>query len=332
MVQKNNNKNKINFKQINQDERIEIYRYKEQWLSCRKIWIILNRDHTSISRELLRNSIDLWWWRSKYKPSEAEKKKNERRKKAIQTHIKLKKNHNLRNKIFSLLSDETKCRWPDEILWYLKLKWRKVIVTSTLYRYIHKYTNDWRRYLRYKKEWYKRKLWKRKKTTTIPNVPKIDERPKEANNRERIWDFEFDTIVSKWHIWWLFTANDRLSRYVIIRKIKNHKSKDMVYTIFRAMEKENIKTWTSDNWVEFALLSIIWKKLWIQVFTAHPYASYERWTNERSNWLIRRFIPKWSDISKYTDKQIEEIQNKLNNKPRKILWYKTPYEVYNSAK
>ena len=64
------------------------------------------------------------------------------------------------------------------------------------------------------------------------------------------------------------------------------------------------------------------------VYYAHPYSAYERGTNENMNRMIRRFIPKGTDIASYTKKEIQRIENWLNNYPRKILDYQTPLTVY----
>ena len=96
----------------------------------------------------------------------------------------------------------------------------------------------------------------------------------------------------------------------------------------QCLHSENIKTITSDNWPEFCALYNFTLVVWCNWYTAHPYASHERWTNERHNWLIRWFIPKGADIKDYSDDEIKVVQNKINHKPRKCLGYKTPYEVY----
>jgi len=318
------------FVQLSQEERIEIYRHHTQGLSCRKIWRIVGRHYTTISREITRNSIDHWWWRTVYKPLVAEKKKIERKRKANDGHIKLKKNHKLRTKIYQLLSHPTQCWGPDEIIWYLERAEWDVVATSTLYRYIRTHTSRWK-YLRYKQEWYKYRKRKRKKTTTIVWVAKIDARPEEASNRTRIGDREWDTIVSSWHSWWLFTAVERTSRYTVIAKIPNHKAATLLTIMTAALMNEKVMTLTTDNWVEFSYLAKLGKRLHLDPYTAHPYASYERGTNEKTNWFIRWFIPKWSDISQYTEQQIQNIQYMLNHKPRKILGYRTPYEVYHNT-
>lgn len=319
------------FKHINQDERIEIYKSLSQWLSIRKIAYLLNRSHSSISREINRNTTNFWKWNYKYKPILAHMKAKKRRFKANLNHIKLRTNTSLRVKIYSLLSDRSKYWSPDEIIWRLKIEWYNVVSTTTLYRYIRLYSNWWW-LLRFWKDWYKNKRWKRKTTTTIPNVPKISLRSKLASSRTRIWDWETDTIVSKWHSWWLCTNIERTSRYAVIWKIPNHLSSTLLTTMTYLLKWEKVKTIVSDNWTEFSSLAKLWKRLNTKVYTAHPYSSYERATNERHNWLIRTFIPKWSDISLYSDKEISIIEDKINHKPRKILDYRTPYEVYHNTR
>lgn len=300
MVAKNKKKS---FKQLSQDERIEIYKYLCLWYSFRKIWLLLNRSHSTISREVNRNSTYYWWWKTKYKPIEANYKAVYRRKKSYINRIKLNKNIKLRKKIFELLSDKTKYRSPDEIIWRLKLEWWSVVSTSTLYNYIHNHP-DWSMYLRFKHYWYKKRNTK-KSTTTIKWVPKIDKRSNLANNRCRLWDWEIDTIVSSSSYWWLFTWVDRKSRFILLRKIPNHKSNTLLTIMSHSFINHKVKTITSDNWVEFAKLALLWKRLKAKCYTTHPYSSFERWTNERHNWLVRRFIPKWSNISTYSDLEIK---------------------------
>jgi len=319
------------FTQLSQEERVEISHYLREWHSLRAIAKLISRSHTSISREISRNSTDYWRGNLVYKPLEAERKKTKRKEKTNEWHIKLKKNHALRTKLSQTLVSHGHYWWLDEILGYLKREWWETVSTSTWYAYIRKYTNR-RRYLRYKQDWYKNRKWKRTKSTTIRWVPKIDKRPEEVNNRTRIWDREWDTIVSSWSLGWLFTSIDRCSRYSILEKIPNHQANTLLTIMTARLRNEQVLTITTDNWVEFANLAKLWKRLKINPFTANPYASYERWSWEKMNWFVRRFIPKWSDISKYSDEDIKKIEYMLNNKPRKILGYRTPYEVYHNTK
>jgi IS30 family transposase len=163
----------------------------------------------------------------------------------------------------------------------------------------------------------------------IKGVEKITKRCKSANERKRVWDKELDTIVSKDHKWGLTSIVDRKSRYLILRKIPNLKKDTLLTVLTHALRQEEvqIKTLTSDNGPEFCGLAKLCKRVKAKWFTCHSYCSREKWTNERHNGFVRWFIPKWCDISIYTEEEIQRIQNKLNHKPRKILWYRTPYEV-----
>jgi len=312
------------YKQLNQEQRIEIYAFLREWLSYREMWRRLWISHTTIGREISRNSIDEWREIYKYKPIEADKLYKERRHKANFKHIKLCKDDKMRYRIEELLKNQK--WWPDEILWRLKLEWYSVVSTSTLYRFIRENNPIRERHLRFKHKWYKTYNKGNKKTKRVYNdVPNIKERPEIIDLRWRVWDFEWDTVVSG-HKYkgWLATLTDRMTRYCLMKKVWNLKAQTLNITINAMLLWEKVESITFDNWVEFSDIS----QLLIQCYRANTYASYERWTNERHNWLIRRFIPKWANIDDRTDKEIQKIQNIINHKPRKILGYRTPYEVY----
>jgi IS30 family transposase len=124
-------------------------------------------------------------------------------------------------------------------------------------------------------------------------------------------------------------VSDRKSRYLILRKIPDLKKSTLLTVLTHALkgEKVTIKTLTSDNGSEFCELARLCRRVKAKGYTCHSYCSRERGTNERHNGFVRWFVPKWCDISVYTEKEIQTIQDKLNHKPRRILWYRTPYEV-----
>ncbi len=160
------------------------------------------------------------------------------------------------------------------------------------------------------------------------DVPNIKDRPKIIEERSRVWDFEWDTVVSwRKYKWWIVSLADRTSRYYLIKKVWNLKSNTINLTINALLKWENVATITFDNWTEFSEIS----KLKRPSYRADSYASYQRGTNEKHNWFFRWFIPKWVNINSYSDKEIQDIQDKINHKPRKILGYKTPYEVYHNT-
>ena len=315
---------------LTQEERVEIYVFLHEWLSLREIWRRLWRPHSTISREIKRNSI--WCKKTRwtiYKPLKAEEKRLERRYKANHKHIILRRDFKQRELIEKWLKLKWKEWWPDEILWRIKLElWKDVISVATLYRFIREERPVLQRYLRYKQKWYKTvKKWNKRKKI-YNDVANIKDRPEIINNRWRIWDFEWDTVVSGHkYSWWLLTMADRKSRYYLLRKVSNLKSETINMTIKAMLTWEKVKSITFDNWVEFSSI----QKLKWKCYRTDTYSSWQRWTNEKHNWYLRRFIPKWANIDEWTDEEIQEIQDKINHKPRKILGYRTPYEVYHSV-
>lgn len=317
--------------QINQEERVEIYTFLREWLSYREMWRRLWRSHTSISRELQRNSIDVWWEVSRYKPLIAEEKRLKRRLEANKNHIILYKDHEQRELLEKYLEDKWDSWWPDEILNRIcEELGRKVVSTWTFYHFVSVWLPRWKRYLRHK--WVRYKKNDQRKKPLLFDIPLIHERSKDINDRKRIGDWEADTIISNKSVrWWAVTLVDRKSRYSLLKKVKTLESNVVGSTIRYMLWNEKKKSITTDNGREFAWLKTLIKALNIEWFRCDPYAGYQRWTNEKTNWFIRRYIPKWVDINQYTDEEIQKIQDKLNHKPRKILWYKTPYEIYHNV-
>jgi IS30 family transposase len=293
------------------------------------MWRQLSRHHTTISNEIQRNSVDKWWWVLVYCPIEAEKKRLERRYKANHLHVILRRDWKQRELLEKILEEKWKSWWPDEILWRIRTElWKEVVSTPTFYRFIREDKPLLQRFLRFKQCWYKTHKKGNKRKKMYEDVPNIKDRPEIINERGRNWDFEWDTVVSGHkYKWWLATLADRRSRYYLLKKVADLKSKTINMAINALLSWENVKSITFDNWVEFSEIS----ELPRPCFRADPYSSYQRGTNEKHNWFLRRFIPKWVNINDWTDKEIQEIQDMINHKPRKILWYKTPYEVYHNT-
>ncbi len=87
---------------------------------------------------------------------------------------------------------------------------------------------------------------------------------------------------------------------------------------------------TYDNGIEMAKHEKITQNTGMKIYFAHPYSSWERGTNENTNGLIRRYFPKGTDFNEIDEKKLMKIQEKLNNRPRKIIGYKTPKEIMDS--
>lgn len=159
----------------------------------------------------------------------------------------------------------------------------------------------------------------------------ITDRPPEAENRKEYGHWEMDTVVGGTGTSpvCLLVLTERMSRREIIRKISS-RTQDAVSRELDRIERSDInifptmKSLTCDNGCEFLNFkaieqSVLHKGKRCEVFFAHPYCSSERGSNENANRIIRRFIPKGSDISKFTKKKIQKIEDWINALPRKIL-------------
>ena len=164
----------------------------------------------------------------------------------------------------------------------------------------------------------------------IPNRIDIDERPPVVELKERFGDLEIDTIIGKNHKGAILTINDRATSRVWIRKLTGKEAVPVAKITAWALRKVKtlIHTITADNGKEFAKHEEISQKLDIKYYFCKPYHSWERGANENTNGLIRQYIPKGTDFSEVTNKQIKRIENILNNRPRKRLGYLTPNEKF----
>jgi IS30 family transposase len=170
----------------------------------------------------------------------------------------------------------------------------------------------------------------------------IEDRPVDVADRSKMGAWEIDLVVSgtgKGKAA-LLTLTERKTRKEIIRKLKDATQVSVVRAINgieRQMGKEAFKvvfkSITADNGSEFLDFAALEKSVFSSsartyVYYAHPYSSWERGTNENTNRMIRRFIPKGSDISKFTRTEIQRIEDWINRYPRKILNFQTAEEMF----
>lgn len=164
---------------------------------------------------------------------------------------------------------------------------------------------------------------------SILNRVSIDQRPKAANDRERIGDIETDLIVSpKNQGSSLVSSVDRKSRFCCLDKVES-KTKELVCdTVVDGLSNIgfDIFSVTSDNGTEFTDHEVIAKKLETEYYFADPYSSYQRGSVEQLNGLVRRFIPKGTHIDNIAPAMVKMVENKLNNRPRKVLGWLSPIE------
>jgi len=187
---------------------------------------------------------------------------------------------------------------------------------------------------------HKEKNKEKKVCENVPAEKSIDYRPEEANTREVYGHWEGDLVVGKRKRGSvLLTFTERMSREEIIIKLPSKEAKEVAKALdvlekkYKQEFSKKFKTITFDNGPEFRNWKSLEKsydrrktKPRTQVYYAHPYRSGERGSNENGNRLIRRFIPKGTDITQITEEFIQYIENWINNYPRAMFNYKSTNE------
>ena len=161
----------------------------------------------------------------------------------------------------------------------------------------------------------------------------IEERPSIVEARGRFGDWESDTIEGAKGSGLVVTHVERKSRLSRFAKLADKQAKGLSRATNKLMK--NLprclrRTMTPDNGKEFADFKAIEAGLEVTVYFANPHSPWERGANENTNGLLRDWLPKGSDFTQVTDKQLAQIQKSLNNRPRKCLNYRTPLEVVNA--
>ena len=159
----------------------------------------------------------------------------------------------------------------------------------------------------------------------------IDERPKIVEEKSRIGDWEGDTIESAGKNAYIATFVDRNTKFLLAKIMPDKAAATLNKAAIRAFKPISAhlrNTLTLDNGKEFAAHKALSQALALDIYFAHPYHSWERGLNEHTNGLIRQYLPKKIRFDDLTQKQLDKIVAKINNRPRKVLGYLTPYEVF----
>ncbi len=169
-----------------------------------------------------------------------------------------------------------------------------------------------------------------KKGCVIPEPRSIEERPAIVETRERLGDWEVDTVLGKQGTGALVTLAERRSRLYLVRKVAAKRAADVRDAVIDMLKPYagHVHTITADNGSEFVDHQTIAKALKTKVYFAHPYSSWERGLNENFNGLLRQYIPKGSDLRQFSDEAVRRVEKRLNLRPRKCLGFRQPEVVF----
>lgn len=298
-------------------ERLELSVLLKKGYSLRDIGSALKKSPSSVSRELKRNKVN-----EAYDPHKADHKAYVKRWRSKYQGMKVREHPELETYIIEKLQKG----WSPDVIAGRWKRSRTISVTITakgIYKYLYSsYGQKWCRFLKSGQYQQKPQTVKFEKAL-IPNRISITERPTVITERKRYGDFEGDTLgVPRYTRKTVVAAVERKSRYILARKISRLK-----YAIsgFGKLFKElPVRSLTLDNGVE----NVKYEQLGIPTYFCHPYSSWEKGQIENVFKLIRRYIPKKSSISNYSQEEISAIVEHINSVPRKVLGYQTPKEVF----
>jgi len=279
----------------------------------------MNRSISTLSEEISHNSVH-----GEYNPQKAHHKFVVRRKASSFRGKKIVSNQKLRHFVDSALSDGQS---PESISG--RLKYQEKSLPSVSRHTIERYRRSPYGKLIGIKLKSKKRFRKREKSKKLTERTFIGKRPKKANNRTRVGDVEADFIVSgKSGHGVLLVAVCRKLRVVFLELIHDVCVDEVHEAFVRIQEKfPEMKTLTLDNDILFQMHKALEKLLGIKLYFCHPYHSWEKGSVENANKIIRKFIPKGSNLSRYDHDYIRKIEEHLNGRFMKCLKYATPNEA-----
>ncbi|MEK7190824.1 MAG: IS30 family transposase [Pseudomonadota bacterium] len=288
----------------------------------------LGRSKSTLSREIKRNSSAEYKLYMSHRAHERSKLRRE------QASIRLRLKDEL---IVSYVTTKLKLGWTPEIIaGAIKLDQPGLSIShEAVYQYIyHPDTENRQELIGYLARAHRKRrprgIGRKTRKTKIPNRVPIDDRPAAVEDRIQFGHWEGDSLVSRKSRQALNSLVERVSRLLMLTKL-HAKTAEATYEAVTerlgGLPAKAIRTMTLDNGSENTMHEKITSDIGIKCFFAHPYSSWERGANEHVNGLIRRYLPKGTDFSIITEKQIAKIEYLINSRPRKCLGFKTPIEV-----
>jgi IS30 family transposase len=310
--------------QITQEQRYIIETLLNENYSKPEIAKRLKKDVSTIYREIKRNCDKR---NNKYRAVLAHRR-------CVERHSDKNKSNRFTSEVKGFIEYWIKQEYsPEQIVGRAKEQGLNCVSHERIYQYIwkdKKQGGDLYLSLRSQGKVYRKRGASKDKRGQIIGRIDIDQRPKSVEERKTIGDLEIDLMIGAGHKGALLTINDRATGVAKIRILKSKEATEVNQAIIDTLQDWTpfLKTITSDNGKEFAQHQKVSQILEIDYYFAKPYHSWERGSNENMNGLIRQYFPKGMNFENITDIQVQNAEDKLNNRPRKRFGYKTPNEVF----
>ena len=312
----------MNYKQLTYEQRVEIYALLKSGLNQTKIAKLIGVSKSTVSREIKRNT-----GLKGYRPKQANQQAIDRRQTADK-HVRF------TDEIKAKVTQDLKQDWsPEQISGRLKKNNQPSVSHETIYQFIiddQKSGGELYKHLRLGRKKRRKRIKSNDRRGQIPNRVSIDERPAIVDNKQRVGDWEIDTIIGKNHKGAIVTAVERKTKFSCIKHVPQREAALVTKALIQMLKpyKNLVYTLTSDNGKEFSEHDKIANALNAKFYFAHPYSSWERGLNENTNGLIRQYFPKKTCLINLSENQVEIVQEKLNKRPRKSLNFDTPNNLF----
>ena len=303
-------------KKLRKSERLEIKILRGKGYSIRAIAKVMDRNPSSISRELRRNRV-----KGVYDPQKANHKAYVRKKYSRFQWKKINENKEIEEYIIRKLKEH----WnPREISAVMKREESFSVSKSAIYEWL--YSNRGQKHCKhlYSRRYRKKKRITKTERVMIPRRVGIEHRSRGATNRSRFGHFECDTIVSgKRGSGAISVLIDRKSRFVLLNKLETLKPSEHASVLKQTVETLPVRSITFDNGIE----NKHHEQLGVSTFFCDPYSSWQKGSVENVNKMIRRYIPKGTNLSSVSQSQLDQIQDTINKKPRAILGFCSAHDM-----
>ena len=313
---------------LTRDQRCQLAALKDSGESIDDIAMQLNTHRSTLYRELSRNQGE-----TGYEYQEAHEKAIERMTNVDENALKM------TSEMIAIIESKLKLQWsPEQITGWLTRRDAGMAVShETIYKYVwqnKKKGGCLYKELRHHGKKYNKRSSGKAGRGCIPGRIDISARPAIVEEKARIGDWEIDTIIGKAQKGVIVSMVDRHSKLTLLSKVSHKTAQEVQEALMSRLGEvaDCVLTITADNGKEFANHREIRNELGAIVYFARPYHSWERGLNEHTNGLVRQYLPKCERLDTVTKEAIVEIERLLNNRPRKVLQFRTPLEVFNAQR
>lgn len=314
------------YNHLTRDQRCQLYTLNRSGKPVGKIAEALEVHRSTLYRELRRNK-----GQKGYRYQQAHAKAIERKKIIAGNRLKMKP------LLITLIEQKLRLQWsPEQISGWLKRR-AKSISHESIYRHVWKdkrQGGDLYKELRHHGKKYNKRGSGKAGRGCIPGRVDISNRPAVVDEKSRLGDWELDTIIGRKHKGAIVSMVERYSKLTRLAKVRRKTAFEVKEALVYKLDDvtDCVHTMTSDNGKEFACHIELASRLGAQMYFARPYHSWERGLNEHTNGLVRQYLPKNKRLDTVTQARVDEIENLLNNRPRKVLQFLTPIEVFNQRR